>query len=141
MTRQRSLVGQYLSPGPGASSSARPKEGRGGTGALLHLSLPRFAAPLLYQLSKLWRLDLFALLPLKPKVPAEVDMLSRYCAHSRIETHPAPGAHAGVNERRSRRLKMVGDDKARLVGRQGVCRRRELHLLLSTQNNNNNNDL
>lgn len=29
---------------------------------------------------------------------------------------PAPGAHAGVNERRSRRFKMVGDDKAGRAG-------------------------
>lgn len=29
---------------------------------------------------------------------------------------PAPGAHAGVNERRPRRFKMVGDDKAGRAG-------------------------
>lgn len=29
---------------------------------------------------------------------------------------PAPGAHAGVNERRSRRFKTVGDDKAGRAG-------------------------
>lgn len=32
------------------------------------------------------------------------------------EKCPAPGAHAGVNERRSRRFKMVGDDKAGRAG-------------------------
>lgn len=48
------------------------------------------------------------------------------------EKRPAPGAHAGVNERRSRRFKMVGDDKAGRAGRQRVCRRRSvLHPLLS----------
>lgn len=43
MTRRRSFRGQFLSSEPGASSSATPKDERGGAGVLLHQSSSRSA--------------------------------------------------------------------------------------------------
>ncbi len=87
-----------------------------------------------YQLSKLWRPDLFAFSHLTHNVPMQNytrDPVKRRTRGWKKKKSPAPGAHAGVNERRSRRFKMVGDDKARRAGRQRVCRRSVLHPLLS----------
>lgn len=47
---------------------------------LLHLSLPRFVAPLLYQLSKLWRPDLFALLSVNRMSRRSIHAASLLCA-------------------------------------------------------------
>ena len=86
---------------------------------------------LLYQLSKLWRPDLFALPSLHHSVPAALHFTIPWLGALEDEKCPGPGAHAGVTERRSRRCKMVGDDKARVAGRQRVCGRSVLHPLLS----------